>query len=137
MKPTYHSAASTDSGCFLSCSHEHETIVDAAACIKCAGGYVDGGENGGLRSLMCMEEAEFQSAIRDPSKYPPPHISAPASERQGRDPGYAVMTRIRVLDHWTWTAWMCFETYDQAVAHAREGDEVVRFASEEWMALKE
>jgi hypothetical protein len=32
---------------------------------------------------------------------------------------------------------MCFDTYAQAVAHARRGNKVVRFASEEWAALKQ
>jgi hypothetical protein len=50
--------------------------------------------------------------------------------------GYAVMTRIWVVDHWTWATWMCFDTCAQAVAHAREGDKIVRFASAEWTTLK-
>jgi hypothetical protein len=137
MKPTYYSAAWTDSGFLLGCGHEHETIGDAATCIKCAGGSVVGIENGVMRCLSRGEESEFQSAIGDPSKYPAPHIPAPASEKPGCNPGYAVMTRIRVVDHWSWTTGMCFETYGEAVAHAREGDKVVRFESEEWAALKQ
>jgi hypothetical protein len=50
---------------------------------------------------------------------------------------YAVMTRIWVVDHWTWTTWMCFDTYAQAVAHVRKGDKVVRFASAGWATLKQ
>lgn len=137
MKPTYYSAASTNSGCFIVCEHERETIAEAATCIQCAGGYVVGVENGVMRSLNPKEESEFQSIIRDSSKYPAPHIPAPASEKPSRDPGYAVMTRIRVIDHWKWTTWMCFDTHAQAVAHARKGDKVVRFSSEEWAALKQ
>ena len=137
MKSTYYSAAWTDSECFLSWSHEHETIVEAVPCIQCAGGYLVGIENGVMRSLSPKEKSEFQSLIRDPSKHPAPHIPAPASERPGCDPGYAVMTRIRVVDRWKWTMWMCFETYAQAVAHAREGDRVVGFESEEWAGLKQ
>jgi hypothetical protein len=55
--------------------------------------------------------------------------AAPA-EAAVSDPGYAVMVRIRVGDRWTWTTWMRFETYAEAAAHAREGNKVVRFASE-------
>jgi hypothetical protein len=137
MKAIYYSAAWTDSGCLLVCGHEHETLVEAASCIPCAGGYVVGVENGVMRSLRTEEESEFQSLIRDPSKYPAPHIPAPASEKPGRDSGYAVMTRIRVVDHWTWATWMCFDTHAKAVAHARKGDKVVRFSSDEWAALRQ
>jgi hypothetical protein len=138
MKSTYYSAAWTDSGCLLDCGHEHETLVDAASCIPCAGGYVVGIENGVMRSLRTEEESEFQSVIRNhPSGKPVPYTAASSAEQGSRDSGYAVMTRIRVVDHWNWTTWMCFETYGQAVAHAREDDKVVRFASEEWAALKQ
>ena len=51
--------------------------------------------------------------------------------------GYAVMTRIRVGDSWTWTTWMQFETYLEAAAHARDRNKVVRFRSSEWAALPE
>jgi hypothetical protein len=47
------------------------------------------------------------------------------------------MTPIWVVDHWSWATWMCFDTFAQAVAHARKGNKVVRFASEEWAALKQ
>jgi GGDEF domain-containing protein len=139
MKPTYYSAAWTDSGRFFGCPHEHETIVEAASCIPRAGGYVVGVENAVMRSLSPMEESEFQAVIRDTLKYPPPYTAVPAAgaEQASGDSGYAVMTRIRVLDHWTWATWMCFDTYAQAVAHARRGDKVVRFSSEEWAALKQ
>jgi hypothetical protein len=140
MKSTYYSAAWTDSGCLLGCGHEHETLVEAASCIPCAGGFVVGIENGVVRSLRTEEEeSEFQSVIHS-SKKPAPYTTAPAAasaEQGSRDSGYAVMTRIRVVDHWTWAAWMCFKTYAQAVAHARRGDKVVRFASEEWAGLKQ
>ena len=33
----YYSAAWTDSGFLLGCSHAHETIVEADSCIPCAG----------------------------------------------------------------------------------------------------
>jgi len=56
----HYSAAWTDSGFFLGCSHEHETIVEADSCISCAGGYVVGIENGVMRCLTGEEEAEFQ-----------------------------------------------------------------------------
>ncbi len=141
MKSIYYSAAWTDSGCLLGCWHEHETIVEAASCSPCAGGYVVGVENGVMRSLRTEEQSEFQSSIRNhPSSKPATHTPAPApgsAEQASRVSGYAVMTRIRVVDHWTWATWMCFDTYAQAVAHARKGDKVVRFSSEEWAALRQ
>jgi len=47
------------------------------------------------------------------------------------------MTPIWVVDHWPWATWMCFDAYARAVAHARRGNKVVRFASEEWAAPKQ
>ena len=140
MKPTYYSAAWTDSGFLLGCPHEHETLVGAISCIPCAGGYVVGIKNGVVRSLTHTEESEFQAVTRDPFKYPPPYSAAPAAgspAKASTDPGYTVMTRIKLVDHWSWSTWMCFDTYEQAVAHARKGDKVVRFCSEEWAALKQ
>ena len=139
MSSMYYSAAWTDSGFLLGCSHEHETIAEADSCIPCAGGYVVGVENGVMRSLTAEEEAEFQRAVHSHSTDNPavePTPAAPA-EAAVSDPGYAVMTRIRVGDHWTWTTWMRFETYAEAAAHAREGNKVVRFRSPEWAALRQ
>jgi len=138
MKSTYYSAAWTDSGCLFACGHEHATLTEAVTCIPCAGGYVVGIENGVMRSLGPKEKSEFQAVIQDHSTKPAPHTTVPAAsgEQANRDSGYAVMTPIRVVDHWTWGTWMCFENYAQAVAHARTGDTVVRFASEEWAELK-
>ena len=61
MKSIYYSAAWTDSGCLFGCGHEHETLMEAALCIPCAGGYLVAIENGVMRSLSTEEEAEFQS----------------------------------------------------------------------------
>ena len=138
MKSIYYSAAWTDSGFLLGCSHEHETIVEADSCIPCAGGYVVGVENGVMRSLTA-EESEFQCAHYAPRADKPPldAIRAAPAEAALSDPGYAVMIRIRVGDRWTWTTWMRFETYGEAAAHAREGNKVVRFGSREWTALRQ
>jgi hypothetical protein len=78
MKPPIpaYSAAWIDSGCLLGCGHEHETLMEAASCIPCAGGYVVGIEGGVMRSLSTEEEAEFQSVIRNhPSSKPAPYTS--------------------------------------------------------------
>ena len=130
----FYSAAWTDSGFLLGCSQEHETIVDADCCIPCAGGYVVGVENGVMRSLTAEEEAEFQRVHYAPRTDKSPLDPIPEAVGDSR---YAVMTRIRVGDHWTWTTWMCFKTYAEGVAHAREGSKVVRFRSPEWAALKQ
>ena len=60
----YYFAAWTDSDCLLGCYHEHQTVISAAACISCAGGYVIAVENGGYRELNDSEEKEFQHALR-------------------------------------------------------------------------
>jgi hypothetical protein len=136
MKSIYYSAAWTDSGFLLGCSHEHETIVKADSCIPYAGGYVVGVENGVMRSLRVEEESKLQSVIRDDSAdKPAPDSTVQPSAEGSRDSGYAVMTRIRVGDHWTWVTWMRFETYAEAVVHARKSNKVVRFRFLEWTAL--
>jgi hypothetical protein len=139
MKSIYYSTAWTDSGFLLGCSHEHETIVEADSCIPCAGGYVVGVENGVMRSLTAEEEAEFQCVHYAPRTDTPPldAIRAAPAEAALRDSRYAIMTRIRVGDRWTWATWMCFETYAKAAAHAREGNKVVRFRSPGWAALRQ
>jgi hypothetical protein len=138
MSSMYYSAAWTDSGFLLGCSHEHETIVEADSCIPCAGGYVVGVENGVMRSLTAEEEAEFQRVHYAPRTDKPPleAMRAAPAEAAVSNSRYAIMTRIRVGDRWTWATWMCFQTYAQAVAHAREGNKVVRFRSPEWAALR-
>jgi hypothetical protein len=128
----YYSAAWTDSGFPLGCSHEHETIAEADFCIACAGGYVVAVENGVMRSLTAEEEAEFQRV-----HYAPRTEESVVHEEVVNDPRYAVMIRVRVGDRWTWTTWMCFETYAEAAAHARAGNKIVRFRSPEWAALKQ
>lgn len=135
----YYSAAWTECACFISCSHEHETIVEANSCIPCAGGYVVGIENGVMRSLTAEEEAEFQRVHYAPRTNNPAVETTPAAPAEGAvsDSRYAIMTRIRVGDRWTWATWMCFDTYAQAVAHARAGSKVVRFRSPEWATLKQ
>ena len=112
MKSIYYSAAWTDSGFLLGCSHEHETIVEADSCIPCAGGYVVGVENGVMRSLTAKEEGEFQRVHYAPRTDNPAVATTAAAPEEAAvsDPGYAVMIRIRVGDRWTWATWMCFQT---------------------------
>ena len=133
----YYSAAWTDSGFLLGCSHEHETIVEADSCIPCAGGYVVAVENGVMRSLTAEEESEFQGAHYERRTDNPAVETTPIApaEAAASNSGYAVMTRIKVRDRWTWTTWMRFGTYAEAAAHARDGNKVVRFRSPEWAAF--
>jgi len=128
----YYFAAWTDSGFLLGCSHEHETIREADPCIPCAGGHVVAVGNGVMRSLTAAEEAEWQRVLYVPRTNDP----AVPDEEVADDPRYAVMIRIRVVDRWTWTTWMCFETYAEALPHALEGNKVVRFRSPEYVALR-
>jgi hypothetical protein len=139
MSSIYYSAAWTECGCLISCWHEHKTVQEAASCIPCAGGYVVGVENGALRSLTAEEKSKFQRAVHGHSADNPAVGTTPAAPAEAAvtDAGYAVMTRIRVGDRWTWTTWMRFETYAEAKAHAREGNKVVRFGSSEWAALRQ
>ncbi len=122
MSSIYYSAVWAECGCLLSCWHEHKTVAEAASCIPSrAGGYVVGVENGVMRSLTAEEEAEFQCVVHPPCANSPvvqAALAAPA-EAAVSDSSYAVMTRIRVGDRWTWTIWMRFETYAEAVVHAR------------------
>jgi hypothetical protein len=134
----FYSAAWTDSGFLLGCSHEHKTIMEAASCIPCAGRYVVAVENRAMRSLTAEEESEFRCAVPSHSTDNPAVETTPATPAEAAsDSGYAVMTRIRVGDRWTWTTWMRFETYAEAEAHARESNKVVRFRSPEWAALRQ
>jgi hypothetical protein len=135
----YYSAAWTECGCFIGCSHEHKTVMEAKSCIPCAGGYVVGVENGAMRSLTAEEESEFQCAVPSHSTHNPAVETTPVAPAEAAvsDPGFAVMIRIRVGDRWTWTTWIRFETYAEAAAHVREGNKVVRFRSPEWAALRQ
>jgi hypothetical protein len=140
MRSTHCPAAWIDSGCFIVCEHKHETLVDAVSCIPGADGYVVSIENGVMRSLSRKEESNFESVIRATFECPPLFTAVPAAGSRARastGPGYAVMTRIKVVDYWSWSTWMCFDTYEQAAVHARKGDKVVRFASDEWVDLRQ
>ena len=134
-----YSAAWTEFGCLISCSHEHKTVAEAASCIACAGCYVIGVENGAMRSLTAEEESEFQRAHYERRTDNPAVETTPIApaEAAASDSGYAVMTRIKVGDRWTGTTWMRFETYAEASAHALDGNKVVRFRSPEWAALRQ
>jgi hypothetical protein len=63
MASLYYLAAYTDSGCLMSCDHEHATVISAVACISAAGGYVVAVEDGQYRELNTSEEKDFQLAM--------------------------------------------------------------------------
>jgi hypothetical protein len=132
----YYSAAWTECSCLITCWHHHRTVSEAVACIRSAGGYVVAVHAGVMRSLTVAEEAEFQSVVRHPG-HTPAVETAPLPSEAAVDSGYAVMTRIRAGDRWTWTTCMRFGTYADAVAQAQEGNKVVRFRSPEWTALRQ
>jgi len=132
MSAIYYVAAWTECGFLLTCSHLHERVHEATLCIPCAGGYVVAVENGAMRSLTAEEEAEFQRVHYAPHT---DNLVAP-EETVAEDPRYAVMIRIRVGGRWIWTTWMCYATYAEAAAHARNGNQVVRFRSAEYVALR-
>jgi hypothetical protein len=92
-----------------------------------------------MRSLTAKEEAEFQRVHDAPRTDNPEVATTPAAPEEAAvsDSRYAIMTRIRVGDRWTWATWMCFQTYAEAAAHVREGNKVVRFRSPEWATLRQ
>ena len=136
MISTRYCAAWLECGCLVTCGHSHESVGEAVACIRNAGAYVVAVHFGTIQSLNHAEEAQFQFALHNPRRQnvvaAPPAIASAESI----DSRYAIMTRIQVGDQWTWTTWICFATYAEAAAHAREGDKVVRFRSAEWHELR-
>jgi hypothetical protein len=137
MTSIYYCVAWTDSGCLISCWHEHPTIREATEYINGAAGYVVTVENGVMRALTVDEEAEFQRAIHEHTDEPV-FDAIQAAEEEYRNGGttYAVMVRIEVVDHYTWTTWMTYGTYSAATAHAGAADRIVVFGSPQWVVLK-
>ena len=137
MSSIHDCAAWTQCGSLLNCGHSHGTVGEAVACIRSAGGYLVAVDAGTMRSLNHAEEAQFQFAVRNS----PAHNAVPEvpviAQANHIDSRYAVMTWIKAGGHWTWTTWMCFETYAEAYADAQEDDRVVRFRSAEWHALRQ
>lgn len=136
MSSTYYFAAWTDSGCLLGCWHQHQTVSEAASCISYAGGYVIAVEDGVMRCTTAEEEAEFQYSVCARRNDTPIVEFVPAAGEGGTN-RYAIMTRIKVVDGWTWASWNCYETYEQAVKYARQSDKVVLLGSAEWKALRQ
>lgn len=129
-------AAWLECGCLVTCGHSHESVGDAVACIRNACACVVAVHFGTMQSLNHAEEAQFQFAIHNTRRHnivaEAPAIASPESI----DSRYAIMTRIKVGDPWTWTTWICFATYAEAATHARAEDKVVRFRSAEWHELR-
>jgi hypothetical protein len=138
MTAIFYFAAWTDSGCLCGCWHEHQTVGEAAACIPDAGSYVIAVEDGVTRGLTGEEEAQFQCAIHAPGAGTPAMDALRAAEERYRNDGsrYAVMVRIKVLDHYKWTTWMTYGTYGQAAAHAGIADRIVVFGSPVWVEIR-
>lgn len=101
MTSIYYSAAWTECGRLINCWHEHDTVVEAASCIPCAGGYVVAVENGAMRSLTAAEESEFQGAILSDSADDPavePALAAPRESIPPRGEGETLLEfALRVL----------------------------------------
>lgn len=126
METTYYVAAWTECGCLLSCNHQHTTILEAKQCFSQAGSYVVAVEDGIARALNDEEEPQFQ---RTPCNLPKP------AALKYEPSGYAIMTRVRIGDDWCWTTGMHYKTFEDACAHARAHDVVVRFGSARWRAM--
>jgi hypothetical protein len=83
------------------------------------------------------EEAEFQRAMHARASKPVVDaIQAAEEEYRNGETTYAVMVRINVADHCTWTTWMTYGTYSAAAAHAGAADRIVVFGSPQWVELK-
>lgn len=138
MTAIFYFAAWTDSACFCSCWHEHRTVGEAADCISYAGAYVIAVEDGVMRALTAEEEAQFQRAIHAPGAVKPAVDALRAAEERYRNDGsrYAVMVRIKIVDHYKWTTWTTYGTYGQAAAHAGIADRIVVFGSPVWAELR-
>jgi hypothetical protein len=136
MSSIHYCAAWTECDCLVSCGHFHDGVGEAVTCIPMAGAYVVAIDANVMRALNVTEEGEVQGTIHI-STSDSPAVDTPAiAACTAIDSRYAVMTRIKAGDHWRWTTWMCFGTYAEASAHAREGDKVVRFRSAEWQELR-
>ncbi len=74
MSTLYYFAANTDSGCVISCGHEHATLVGAVACLPTvgAGGYVIAFQDGQERTLDQEEQLEVHAAIYGGWRNPAP-----------------------------------------------------------------
>lgn len=138
MSAIYYFAAWTDSGYLCGCSHEHETVGEASACISCAGRYVISVEDGVVRALTAEEEGQFQRAIHAPGAVKPAVDALRAADERYRNDGsrYALMVRVKVVDHYKWTTWTTYGTYGQAAAHAGIADRIVVFGSPVWVELR-
>jgi hypothetical protein len=89
-----------------------------------------------MRALTPTEELEFQGALETVYiNMPVADVAKFNASTSSDDSRYAVMTRVRLTNVWTWTTWQVYQTYDEAVLYARESDKVVRFRSEEWAEL--
>lgn len=64
MTTIYRAACAESRYCISACSHDHQTVCSAVACISCADGYVVAFDDGVLRALSDLEEMEFQEAMR-------------------------------------------------------------------------
>jgi hypothetical protein len=82
MTSIYYSAAWTDSGFLLGCSHQHKTVTEATSCIPCAGGYVVAVENGAMRCLRAEEEVEFQCGRVSHRSHNPAVETTPAASAE-------------------------------------------------------
>lgn len=99
--------------------------------------YILATENGVLRALTVDEEAEFQRALYEPRTGMPALDAIRAAEERYRNDGarYAVMVRIKVVDHYQWTTWMTYSTYDEAAARTAKVHRVLAFGSPQWVEL--
>jgi len=91
-----------------------------------------------MRALTAEEEAEFQCAIDALGAVKPAMAALQSAEEQYRNDSsrYAVMRKIKVVDHYKWTTWTTYGTYAEAAAHAGATDGIVAFGSPVWVELK-
>jgi hypothetical protein len=78
----------------------------------------------------------FATVKSNPQCFPGINRNAPPQAIEYGESGYAVMVRVKLVDGWSWSTWMRYDSYEEAAAHLRKGQKIVPFGSAEWTAMR-
>jgi hypothetical protein len=78
----------------------------------------------------------FATVKSNPQCFPGINRNAAPRAIQYEESGFALMVRVKLVDGWSWTTWMRYPTHEEAARHLRAGQKVVRFGSDEWIAMQ-
>ena len=78
----------------------------------------------------------FATVKSIPHCFPGINRNAAPQAIEYKQSGYAVMVRVKLVDGWSWTTSMRYDSYEEAAAHLREGQKIVPFGSVEWTAMR-